>query len=233
MRNIGDLHPILQEKIKQLKKLCQTNGLKIGISECLRTKAEQDALYAKGRTTKGSIVTNAKGSTYSSMHQWGIAFDFYRNDGKGAYNDSDGFFKKVGSLGKSIGLMWGGDWRNPVDKPHFQLPDWGATASVLKKKYKTPENFMKTWGDTAMTADEKKKFDELTKKVEELSDGLIKVENPMRYGYVDNNMPAWARHTIQKLMDKGILVGDENGKLDLSYDSLTILVINDRAGLYD
>ena len=41
------------------------------------------------------------------------------------YYDKDGFFSKVGAIGKSIGLEWGGDWKTPVDKPHFQLPDWG------------------------------------------------------------------------------------------------------------
>ena len=43
-------------------------------------------------------------SSYSSMHQWGIAFDFYRNDGKGAYNNNDGFFNKVGAIGQKLGL---------------------------------------------------------------------------------------------------------------------------------
>lgn len=156
MRNIEDLHPRLQQKICELKRLCEKKGLKIGIGECVRTKSEQDALYAKGRTAPGSIVTNAKGSTYSSMHQWGVAFDFFRNDGSGTYNDTDGFFKKVGEIGKSIGLEWGGDWKKPQDKPHFQLPNWGSTAAVLKKQYKTPDNFIKTWEETAMTIDEKK-----------------------------------------------------------------------------
>ena len=98
MRNIDDLHPKLQSLIAKLRAECEKQGLKIGIGECLRTVEEQNAFYAKGRTAPGSIVTNAKGSSYSSMHQWGVAFDFYRNDGKGAYNDNDGFFGKVGKL---------------------------------------------------------------------------------------------------------------------------------------
>ena len=32
-----------------------------------------------------------------------------------------------------------------MDKPHFQLPDWGSSTSGIKKKFKTPEEFMKTW----------------------------------------------------------------------------------------
>lgn len=145
MRDRTKLHPKLQELMNKLILLCKENGLEIGIAECVRTVAEQDALYAKGRTVPGIKVTNAKGSTYSSMHQWGIAFDFYRNDGKGAYYDKDGFFTKVGKLGKSIGLEWGGSWITIKDKPHFQLADWGSGPSKLKKLYGTPERFMATF----------------------------------------------------------------------------------------
>lgn len=145
MRDTTQLHPELQKLIKKLKKKCEAKGLEIGISECLRSKAEQDSLYAQGRTKPGKIVTNAKGSDHSSMHQWGVAFDFYRNDGKGAYNNSGKFFQKVGAIGKSLGLEWGGDWKSIKDMPHFQLPYWGSTASLLKAKYGEPANFFKTW----------------------------------------------------------------------------------------
>jgi peptidoglycan hydrolase-like protein with peptidoglycan-binding domain len=146
MRNITDLHPRLQALIGELKFKCEQQGLIIGIGECLRTVAEQDALYAQGRTVPGSIVTNAKGSTYSSQHQWGIAFDFYRNDGSGAYNESGNFFEKVGASAKSIGLGWGGDWTSIKDRPHLYLPDWGSTTTRLRNQYGAPDKFMTTWG---------------------------------------------------------------------------------------
>lgn len=44
--------------------------------------------------------------------------------------------------------------------------------------------------------------------------------------------PAWAKDTVQKLVNKGFLHGDENGKLALTTDLLRLLVINDRAHLY-
>lgn len=146
MRDVTQLHPTLQAKIKELKKACAAQGLKIGIGECLRTAKEQDDLYAQGRAKPGAIVTNARGSTYSSMHQWGIAFDFYRDDGLGAFNDYDAFFTNVGRIGQSIGLEWGGAWKSIKDKPHFQLPDWGSTPSKLKSLYGKPEKFFATWG---------------------------------------------------------------------------------------
>lgn len=144
-RDITKCHPRLQKLAEKLVEKGKKQGLIIGIGECFRTVAEQNDLYAQGRTRSGSIVTNAPGSSYSSHHQWGTAFDVYRNDGKGAYNDSDGWFAKVGRIGQKLGLEWGGSWTSPVDKPHFQLPDWGSTTSQLKAKYGTAEAFRKTW----------------------------------------------------------------------------------------
>ena len=161
MRDITALHPRLQAKAALLKEECKKQGISILFSECLRTKAEQDALYAQGRTAPGNIVTNAKGSTYSSQHQWGIAIDFYINmdvDGDGdkrddAFNNSTGLFERVGAIAKSIGLGWGGDWTSIKDRPHLYLPDWGSTATKLKNQYGTPERFMQTWGDGKVTVD--------------------------------------------------------------------------------
>lgn len=144
-RDITMCHPQLQLLANKLVTECKKQGLIVKLGECFRSVAEQDALYAQGRTTKGSIVTNARGTSYSSMHQWGVAFDVIRNDGKGAYNDSDNWFSKVAKIGKSLGLEWGGDWTSPVDKPHFQIPQWGSTPTKLKKLYGNVNNFKKTW----------------------------------------------------------------------------------------
>lgn len=159
-RNITDLHPRLQVLCNQLVSECEKQGIKIRIGECFRTVDEQNELYAKGRTAPGSIVTNARGTSYSSMHQWGVAFDFFLNmdiDGDGAvsddaFNNSTRMFNKVGAIGVSLGLEWGGNWKSIVDTPHFQLPDWGSTASKLKSTYGTPDEFKKTWGNVPTPA---------------------------------------------------------------------------------
>lgn len=145
MRDITLCHPRLQTLTAQLVDKCASVGLPIKIGESFRSVAEQDALYAQGRTKPGSIVTNAKGSIYSSQHQWGIAADFYRADGKGAYNEAGDYFNRVGAIAKQLGLAWGGDWKSIVDKPHVYLPDWGSGTGILKQKYGTFENFKKTW----------------------------------------------------------------------------------------
>ncbi len=45
-------------------------------------------------------------------------------------------------------------------------------------------------------------------------------------------LPPWYKPTIQKLIDKQLLRGDENG-LNLSESMVRVFVVNDRAGLYD
>lgn len=55
----------------------------------------------------------------------------------------------------------------------------------------------------------------------------------MLYNYMDENMPEWAKPTIQKLIDKGALKGNEKGELMLTDVMLRIFVANDRMGCYD
>ena len=52
------------------------------------------------------------------------------------------------------------------------------------------------------------------------------------YDYIDENMPEWAIPTITKLVDKGFLKGDEEGKLGLTEDLIRMFIVNDRAGIY-
>lgn len=155
-RDIKKCHPRLQEAYGNLVEKCRQRGIEIGLGECFRTVEEQDDLYAQGRTKPGNIVTNARGSSYSSQHQWGIAFDFYLKmdiDGDGAvsddaYNDSTKMFKKVSDIAKTVGLSWGGDWKSIIDKPHLYLPDWGSGTGILKQQYGTFDRFKKTWENT-------------------------------------------------------------------------------------
>ena len=64
-------------------------------------------------------------------------------------------------------------------------------------------------------------------------------ESETRYNTLEE-VPDWAKVTINKMVNKGFLGGsgakDDNGnptELDLSLDMIRVFVINDRAGLYD
>ncbi len=78
-----------------------------------------------------------------------------------------------------------------------------------------------------------KEYTELKAEIAKLQADVNKLNSKMIYNYVDDNMPEWARPTVQKMMDKGFLKGDENGCLSLTDELLRVFVINDRAGVYE
>lgn len=120
---IAKLHPSLQPKAIKLIELAEAQGLAILVTQGLRTVAEQDALYAQGRTKPGNIVTWAKGGY--SWHNFGLAFDIVILNavGKADWDTKNPGWAVAGAIGKSLGLNWGGDWQpKKRDIPHFELP---------------------------------------------------------------------------------------------------------------
>jgi peptidoglycan L-alanyl-D-glutamate endopeptidase CwlK len=121
---LASLHPIVTLRGRCMVDLCAEAGLALLVTQGLRTWAEQDALYAQGRTRapigKKHIVTNARGG--QSWHNFGLAFDIVVLDavGKANWDSSHPGWRKAAELGKSVGLEWGGDWRGFKDLPHFQ-----------------------------------------------------------------------------------------------------------------
>jgi len=120
--SIATLVPDVQPMARALVQKAAANGIQIKIISGTRSYAEQDALYAKGRTAPGAKVTNARAG-YSN-HNFGIAFDIGVFAGA-KYQPDSPKYKAVGLLGVELGLEWGGNWTSIVDQPHFQLrPTW-------------------------------------------------------------------------------------------------------------
>jgi peptidoglycan L-alanyl-D-glutamate endopeptidase CwlK len=106
-------------------------GVEFRIIDGSRTWAEQDALYAQGRSKPGDVVTNARGG--QSLHNFGIAFDVgvFIN---GVYQGESAWYDKAGPIGEKVGLEWGGRWKSPVDKPHYQLKT-GLSLAQLRQRH--------------------------------------------------------------------------------------------------
>ncbi len=142
------LHPKLREEASLILDEIdeRVNGrVRIRFTHTLRTFAEQDALYAQGRSKVGAIVTYAKGG--DSMHNFGLAvdicllidkdkngiwevasWDFFKDedgDGQIDFEEIDFVFKKYGWSGlyKADGKRW--------DFPHFQKT-MGYSLSQIK-----------------------------------------------------------------------------------------------------
>lgn len=140
MDKVNLLHPLLRTKAQQLMARATDAGFKIIITQTLRTKKEQDTLYAQGRTQPGPIITQARYP--QSLHCWGLAFDIaVIIDGQANWNVAH--YDQIGPIGESLGLAWGGRWSSFPDRPHFQLP--GYEWSQLEADYGTPNKFIATW----------------------------------------------------------------------------------------
>jgi len=120
-RNIATLHPRAQEKSREFMgravPFIAASGAEVRVIAGLRTYAEQDALYAQGRTTPGPRVTNARGGW--SNHNFGTAWDVGIFKG-GKYLDESPLYQQLGRVGQSLGLEWGGAWKF-TDEPHFEV----------------------------------------------------------------------------------------------------------------
>lgn len=125
-RDINDLHPRVAAMCRAHVAACKAQGIDLLITQTMRTAAEQDSLYAQGRTKPGSIVTNVKGG--DSWHQYRLAYDVVPLvNGKPVWGTSgaDGvLWSSVGALGEQCGLQWAGRWTGPLrEMAHFQWTD--------------------------------------------------------------------------------------------------------------
>lgn len=109
--------PELLEKVDRVLAAMASLGHPMRICQGVRTVAQQQALYAQGRTLPGKIVTNADGLVKLSNHQGGRAIDccFIADD------PWSGPWAAYGECGKAVGLKWGGNFLALVDRPHLEL----------------------------------------------------------------------------------------------------------------
>lgn len=94
-----------------------------------RSNAEQDILYAQGRTAPGPRVTKARGG--QSAHNYTLdgkpaakAFDVVPVvGGKLMWSATHPAWQTLGKIGTDLGLTWyGTPGSSFVEYPHFQLP---------------------------------------------------------------------------------------------------------------
>jgi peptidoglycan L-alanyl-D-glutamate endopeptidase CwlK len=143
------LHPKIRAEVMALINQAELKLPKtaIRIVQGLRTFEEQNALYAKGRTTPGPRVSNAKGG--QSYHNYGLAIDFallYDKDGNGTYEslswdtlkdfdlDGESDWHEVVEIFEEAGYTWGGRFTSIKDNPHLEK-NFGFNWRKLLEKY--------------------------------------------------------------------------------------------------
>lgn len=142
-RNLNDLAPEVRARAERMIDACTAAGIQLIITCTYRSAAEQDDLYAQGRTRPGPIVTQLRGG--QSLHNatdaqgrpaaraidvvplrngklvWGTRGNGLDDDPSDDLTDDLELWERVGLIGAAQGLEWGGRWPRFRDYPHFQL----------------------------------------------------------------------------------------------------------------
>lgn len=145
-RDISLLRDDVEANCRIFLEECKKAGLNVLVTQTVRDNEYQAKLYAQGRTTAGSIVTNAKTVSFHC----GLAFDICKNV-KGHEYDDASFFTKCAAIAKKIGFSWGGDWKSFKDRPHFQWDDHGKYTDAMVRAGKLPPTMPK-YGSTTSTS---------------------------------------------------------------------------------
>ncbi len=141
-RDIDALHLDVRDKCQRFLEACTAYGLHVMVTSTLRSAQEQAALYAQGRepfkkvnalrATAGLAPVAGQGNTIvthatTSVHEFGLAFDVALTSDSAPHWDKsldlndNGYadYLEVGSIGESLGLVWGGRFRHR-DLCHFE-----------------------------------------------------------------------------------------------------------------
>jgi peptidoglycan LD-endopeptidase CwlK len=139
------VHPALQARIRTLDALAPS--LSIQVTQGLRTFAEQDAIYAQGRTAPGEIVSNVKGGY--SAHNFGYAVDLVPEDvvpGQPDWNIEHPAWQTMLRVAPACGLAEGAQWRTFKDNPHFYLKELPADPNdTMRMLYSEESGLANLW----------------------------------------------------------------------------------------
>lgn len=126
MTKLEGVHPRLVVAVTRILNASAELGFPMVVTAGVRSTAQQQALYAQGRTVPGKIVTNADGVRKKSHHQtkadgFGYAVDMaFLVDERPSWAEEHPW-DLYGAMAKALGLTWGGEWESFPDRPHVEL----------------------------------------------------------------------------------------------------------------
>jgi peptidoglycan L-alanyl-D-glutamate endopeptidase CwlK len=165
-RRLDDLQEVTRSAAEEFLRRAAQAGLDILIYCTRRTLAEQARLWRMGRARSliervvrrlyeqgrawvaelvqsagpqpgRRVLTNALPG--ESAHNYGYAFDAVPLvHGKPAWGDRE-LLRRMGDVGREVGLEWAGDWERFPEQVHFQTPGWRDRVARAEAQGKTTE----------------------------------------------------------------------------------------------
>lgn len=121
-RLLSELDPKVAGAAERAIAECKSMGLALLVTCTFRTNAEQEALYAQGRSKPGKKVTNARAG--QSLHQYRVALDLYPMvNGKPDFSGQAPEWHQIAAVFKKHGFEWAFEWKKFKEMPHFQMTD--------------------------------------------------------------------------------------------------------------
>ena len=124
------IYPPFLERVLHTIAACEARGVTFIATRGYDTYGAQMALWAKGRTMPGPMVTNAKGG--QSAHNFGLAIDFVRDLDRSKQGVQPGWkpedFAILIEEAKKRGLHSGQGYK---DYPHISWPGYVTATDML------------------------------------------------------------------------------------------------------
>lgn len=140
-RNIKMMTLRAQVLARQFMARMVSAGINGKIISGTRTYADQNKLYAKGRTAGhyGKTVTNARGG--QSEHNFGKAWDIALFDKRGRYLTTRQPYVDAHKHLADDALVWGGNWTSIIDVSHYQVRTIYTLAGV-RSRFETGRKYI-------------------------------------------------------------------------------------------
>jgi hypothetical protein len=118
IRDAEKLCPCIRKRHKDFVALALARGIYPVTIETLRAEDRQAYYVEIG-------VSWSMGSKHLPQppNQLALAFDVCPQEylAEPRWNPKGPLWDEMGRIGRSLGLLWGGDWKRTPDKPHFYL----------------------------------------------------------------------------------------------------------------
>jgi peptidoglycan L-alanyl-D-glutamate endopeptidase CwlK len=124
-RNLTDLDSTLQPLAREFLAQCASANITAAIDCTWRSGEEQNDDYAKG-VTKAKAGESPHNCVDATGNPAARAFDIYitNPDGTLNWNTASLPWEQAVQIGLGLGLISGSNFKDIIDFPHFELPNW-------------------------------------------------------------------------------------------------------------